>query len=275
VVRGFCESDARIKLIVFSRNFGKEVALTAGLDHASGRAVIPIDADLQDPPELIGQFLEKWREGYEVVYGARAQREQDTLAKRGSAQVFYWVINRLAGIRIPDDAGDFRLMDRRVVEAIRELREHNRFMKGLFAWVGFRQTSISYERPERFAGKTKFNYWRLWNFALDGVTGFSTLPLRISGYVGFLTSLASLAYGAYLLIRTLVYGIDVPGYASLMVAVLFLGGLQLSVLGVIGEYLGRSYNEVKKRPLYIIRDRYGIEDLGQQQTPAVMLASAR
>jgi glycosyltransferase involved in cell wall biosynthesis len=259
IVRSRSAKDPRIKLIGFSRNFGKEAALTAGLDHARGDAVIPLDADLQDPPELIGALVGKWREGYDVVYGLRASRDRDTLHTRLSAQLFYALMRRMAGIDMPSNAGDFRLMDRRVVDALKGLREHNRFMKGLFAWIGFRQVAVPYERPERAAGRTKFNYWKLWNFAIDGFTGFSTLPLRLAGYVGFLTALTSLVYGAYLVIRTLVSGVDVPGYASLMVAVLFLGGLQLIVLGVIGEYLGRSYTEAKKRPLYIVRERMGLD----------------
>ncbi|WP_050605819.1 glycosyltransferase family 2 protein [Ruegeria sp. 6PALISEP08] len=251
--------DNRIKVLNFSRNFGKEVALTAGLDFASGQAVVPIDADLQDPPELIETFLEKWREGYDVVYAVRRHRDTDTAMKRWSAIRFYKVINRLSGVPIPADTGDFRLMDQRVVRAIVQLREQNRFMKGLFAWVGFRHTEVAYDRPERAAGKTKFNYWRLWNFALDGITGFSTVPLRIAGYIGMLTALAAIIYGIFLISRTLVYGADVPGYASLMVAVLLIGGLQLVVLGVIGEYLGRLYSEAQKRPLYIVESSLGLE----------------
>jgi glycosyltransferase involved in cell wall biosynthesis len=251
--------DPRIKLISLSRNFGKENALTAGLDHAGGQAVIPVDADLQDPPELIADFVAKWREGYEVVYGVRTRRDRDTKMKRMSARMFYSLMRRLVGFEMPADAGDFRLMDRRVVDALGELREQNRFMKGLFAWVGFRQIGVPYERPERAAGMTKFGYWRLWNFALDGFTGFTTLPLRLAGYVGMLTAFVAVLYGGFLVARTIVSGVDVPGYASLMVAVLFLGGLQLIVLGVIGEYLGRSFSEAKQRPLYITREVVGFE----------------
>lgn len=251
--------DGRIKVLNFSRNFGKEVALTAGLDVASGQAVVPIDADLQDPPELIETFLKKWREGFDVVYAVRRHRNTDTAMKRWSAKKFYQVINRLSGVPIPANTGDFRLMDQRVVKAVVTLREHNRFMKGIFAWVGFRHAEVSYDRPERAAGQTKFNYWRLWNFALDGITGFSTVPLRIAGYVGMLTALAAIIYGVFLISRTLIHGVDVPGYASLMVAVLLIGGLQLVVLGVIGEYLGRLYAETRKRPLYIVESSLGLE----------------
>jgi polyisoprenyl-phosphate glycosyltransferase len=269
IVRSRNACDPRIKLLGLSRNFGKEAALTAGLDHAGGQAVIPLDADLQDPPELIGTLVARWREGYDVVYGLRTRRDRDTLPKRLSARLFYAAMRRMAGIDMPSNAGDFRLMDRRVVDALKSLREQNRFMKGLFAWIGFRQVAVPYERPERAAGRTKFNYWMLWNFALDGVTGFSTLPLRLAGYLGFVTALTSLVYGAYLVLRTLVSGVDVPGYASLMVAVLFLGGLQLIVLGVIGEYLGRSYTEAMKRPLYIIRDRAGLDAAAAGSRPGV------
>lgn len=253
------ERDKRVKVLNFSRNFGKEIALTAGLDVTTGQAVIPIDADLQDPPELIETFLEKWREGFDVVYAVRRHRDSDTAMKRWSALKFYQVINRVSGVPIPANTGDFRLMDRRVVQAVVQLREHNRFMKGLFAWVGFRHIEVAYDRPERAAGQTKFNYWRLWNFALDGITGFSTVPLRIAGYVGMLTALAAIIYGVFLISRTLIYGVDVPGYASLMVAVLLIGGLQLVVLGVIGEYLGRLYAEAQKRPLYIVESSLGLE----------------
>jgi len=260
IVRKLHQQNPHIKLIELSRNFGKESALTAGLDYTSGEAVIPLDADLQDPPELIRTFVEKWREGYEVVYGVRARRDRDTLLKRVSAGLFYASIRRLTGFEMPANAGDYRLMDRRVVDALGGLREQNRFMKGLFAWVGFKQIGVPYERPARAAGETKFSYWRLWNFAIDGFTGFTTLPLRLAGYVGFFTAVIAVAYGAYLVIRTIFSGVDVPGYASLMVAVLFLSGLQLMVLGVIGEYLGRSYSEAKKRPLYVVRDSVGFEE---------------
>ena len=253
------QRDNRIKVLNFSRNFGKEIALTAGLDVAKGQAVVPIDADLQDPPELIEAFLEKWREGFDVVYAVRRQRDSDTAMKRWSAAKFYQVINRLSGVPIPANTGDYRLMDQRVVRAIVQLREQNRFMKGLFAWVGFRHAHVAYDRPKRAAGETKFNYWRLWNFALDGITGFSTVPLRIAGYIGILTALAAIVYGLFLMLRTMIHGVDVPGYASLMVAVLLIGGLQLVVLGVIGEYLGRLYEESRNRPLYIVESSHGIE----------------
>lgn len=252
--------DPRIRVINLARNFGKERALTAGLDATRGRAVVPLDADLQDPPELIGAFLARWRDGYDVVYAVRNARATDSWMKRTTAKVFYAALRRVSNVEIPPNAGDFRLMDARVVEALRTLREHNRFMKGLFSWVGFRQTSVGYERPVRAAGTTKFNYWKLWNFALDGITGYSTVPLRVATYFGLLFALLAMAYGAYLLFRTMVWGTDVPGYASTMVAVIFMGGIQLVVLGIIGEYLGRLYSEAKARPLYIVESRLGFGD---------------
>ncbi len=251
--------DARVKVVDFTRNFGKEAALTAGLETARGRAVVPIDVDLQDPPELIGEMLAKWREGFDVVYATRIARDSDTFMKRLTARLFYRLYNRLTTVAIPPNAGDFRLMDRRVVEAIKQLPERNRFMKGLFAWPGFRQTEVAYERRPREQGDTKFSYWRLWNFALDGLTSFSTVPLRVWTYLGGIVALLAFLYAAYLVVRTLIYGIDVPGYASLMVVMLFLGGVQLVSLGILGEYLGRTYDEVKRRPIYLVDRVYDFE----------------
>lgn len=251
--------DPRIKTIHLARNFGKELALTAGLDHAVGDAVIPLDADLQDPPELIAEFVRLWREGNDVVYAVRNARQTDSWLKRNTAAAFYSMLNRVSNVKIPDNAGDFRLMDRRVIAALKTLRERNRFMKGLFSWVGFKQASVNYERPARAAGRTKFNYWKLWNFALDGITGYSTAPLRAAMYFGLIFALFAMIYGVLLLVRTLFYGVDVPGYASTMVAVVFMGGAQLVVLGIIGEYLGRLYSEAKQRPLYIIDRAEGIQ----------------
>jgi len=263
--------DRRVRAINLSRNFGKETALTAGLDHARGAAVIPMDADLQDPPELIGEMLARWREGFDVVCAIRSKRAADSWIKRRTAEGFYAVMNRLSGIDMVPDAGDFRLMDRRVVAALSRLRERNRFMKGLFAWVGFRRSEVYYDRPERVAGKTKFNYWKLWNLALDGITGFSTLPLRLAGYLGATVAVITLAYGLFLAGRTLILGVDVPGYASLMVAMLFMGGIQLIVLGTIGEYLGRIYGETKRRPLYLIDTMLGF---AEQEAAATGSATA-
>ena len=251
--------DAAIKVVNLSRNFGKEIALTAGIDYASGAAVIPLDADLQDPPELIVQLIAKWREGYDVVYATRRSRQGETWLKKISAQAFYHTIGRMSYVTIPANTGDFRLLDRRVVEAIKKLPERTRFMKGLFAWVGYRQTSVLFDREPRYSGKTTWNYWKLWNFALDGIISFSFLPLKVWSYVGISISLISLMYALMLVIRTLMFGVDVPGYASLMVAILFLGGIQLITLGVLGEYLGRVYEEVKGRPLYFVREEYGFD----------------
>lgn len=246
-----------IKVVNLSRNFGKEIALTAGIDYTTGAAVIPIDADLQDPPELIEQLIAKWREGYDVVYGTRRSRQGESWIKRFTASAFYRTIGKLSHTQIPPNTGDFRLLDRRVVNALKQMPERNRFMKGLFAWVGFKQTSILYDRPQRYQGTTKWNYWRLWNFAIDGIAAFSLIPLKVWSYLGLTISLISFLYASFLIIRTLLFGIDIPGYASLMVAVLFLGGVQLLSLGMIGEYLGRVYDEVKGRPLYLVRDSYG------------------
>lgn len=248
------QMDTRIKVIDLSRNFGKEIAMSAGLKYSSGDAVIPIDADLQDPPELIPLLVEKWFEGYDVVYATRERRDGETVLKKATAHMFYRFIQKITKIDIPADTGDFRLMSRQVVDEINRLPEQHRFMKGLFSWVGFKQTSISYQRDPRFAGKTSFNYWKLWNFAIEGITSFSFAPLQIAMYLGFLVSGFSLLYAVYLIFQTLLFGNLVPGYPSLMVAILFFGGVQLITLGIIGEYVGRIYNETKRRPLYIVRE---------------------
>lgn len=253
------QRNPAIKVVSLSRNFGKDIALSAGLDHAVGSAVIPIDADLQDPPELIPELFAKWLEGHDVVYATRVSRESDGKLKRLTARWFYRIHNKLAEIDIPSDTGDFRLMDRRVNDALRALPERNRFMKGLFTWVGFEQTGIAYERPTRARGTSKWRYWRLWNFALDGITSSTTLPLRVWTYAGAVISLLAFAYAGFLIVRTLILGVDVPGYASLMVVVLLLGGVNLLTLGIMGEYLGRIYTEVKGRPLYLVRERHGFE----------------
>lgn len=248
--------DCRLKVVDLSRNFGKEAALTAGLYAAKGDVIVPIDVDLQDPPELILEMIAKWHEGYEVVLGRRIDRASDSWAKRASANWFYRIHNKIANPKIPENVGDFRLMDRCVVEALKELSESHRFMKGLFSWVGFRTTHVNYIRPERIAGTTKFNGWKLWNFALEGVTSFSTDPLRIWTYIGFIMSFISFIFVIFIGVRTIAYGIDLPGYASLMVAVTFLGGLQLIGIGIIGEYLGRTYIESKRRPIFFVRHFY-------------------
>lgn len=248
--------DERVVIIDLSRNFGKEPALTAGLFEARGHAVIPMDADLQDPPELIPQLVQGWQAGFDMVLATRSSRATDTWLKRHSAQWFYKVLNALSDVPIPENAGDFRLVTRPVVEAMRQFPERRRFMKGLFAWVGFRVTSVSYERPERFAGRSNFNLWRLWNFALEGITSFSHVPLRIASYMGFVVSALSFLYALKIVTDTLIYGNTVKGYPSLIVAILFFSGIQLMALGIIGEYLGRIYEESKQRPLYLVRQRY-------------------
>ena len=259
LLRKYQEKDSHIRLIDLSRNFGKEVALSAGLDHCSGDVVIPIDADLQDPPELIPEMLARWREGYDMVYATRRSRQGESAVKRTTANLFYRLLGRISEVEIPRNTGDFRLMDRRVVDALRLMPERNRFMKGLFAWVGFKQTAIYYDRDPRLAGETSWNYLRLWRLAVDGITSFSAAPLKVWSYLGLILSLTALFYATYLVIRVWVQGIDVPGYASMMVVILFMGGMQLITLGIIGEYLGRIFTEVKGRPLYLIREMRGFE----------------
>lgn len=254
------QTNRHVRIVDLTRNFGKEAAMSAGLDNARGDAIIVIDVDLQEPPELIGPMIAHWRAGYDVVYGKRVSRTSDGFLKRFTAGGFYKMFNRLSHSKIPEDVGDFRLMDRRVVEALKLMPERVRFMKGLFAWVGFKSIGIEFERRQRHAGTTKFNYWRLWNFALDGITSFSTVPLRVWTYFGLAIAGVSFLYGIFIVGRTLISGIDMPGYASLLAAVLFLGGVQLIGLGVIGEYLGRVYMEVKRRPVYLLSDVYEAKD---------------
>ena len=254
VLQSLAVQDPRVELLRLSRNFGKELALTAGLDRADADAVVVLDADGQDPPELIPALVEKWRQGFDVVYGTRTTREGESWVKKATAKGFYRVINSMSDTRIPADTGDFRLMSRRVVDSLRGLRERHRFMKGLFAWVGYPQASLPYQRESRIAGTSKFNYWRLWNFALEGITGFSTAPLRVATYLGLGTALLAFAYGAWIIAKTLVWGDPVQGWPTMMAVVLFLGGVQLMALGVIGEYLGRMYLEAKQRPLYLVQD---------------------
>ncbi len=256
-IRAANAADPRIRALSLSRNFGKEAALSAGLDHARGLAVIPIDVDQQDPPDVIAPMVAKWRAGFDVVYGVRDNRQSDSLPKRLTADLYYRAHNWLSSDKIPEHAGDFRLLDRRVVEVIKSMPERNRFMKGLFAWAGFKSAAVSYHREERTLGTTKFNYWKLWTLAVDGITSASTVPLRVWSYLGGTVALGALGYAIYIIIRTLTSGIQVPGYASLMVAILFLGGLQLFSLGVLGEYVGRILTEVKHRPLYVVRDTIG------------------
>lgn len=246
--------DPRVAIVDLSRNFGKEVALTAGLHKAQGDAVVVIDADLQDPPELIPQLIKEWENGYDVVYARRNQRKGETWFKKASAAGFYRLIQRLSKVRIPEDTGDFRLLSRRAVDALNTLSEQHRFMKGLFAWIGYKQKAVYYDRDPRFAGTSKWNYWKLWNFALDGITSFTTAPLKFATYLGFLTAFVAFIYGMFMLVRTLIFGNPVPGYPSLIVIILFLGGVQLMAIGVVGEYVGRIFTETKRRPLYFLNE---------------------
>ena len=251
--------EPRVRALSLSRNFGKEAAISAGLEHARGEAVVPMDVDMQDPPEVLIEMVAKWREGYEMVSGIRRNRDSDSLSKRLTANLFYRAHNWISNDKIPANAGDFRLLDRKVVDAIRRLPERNRFMKGLFAWAGFRQASVEYERAERNVGSSKFSYWKLWTLALDGITSASTAPLRVWSYVGASIAFLAMCYAVFIFSRTLIFGVDMPGYASLMVSVLFLGGVQLISLGVLGEYVGRILTETKQRPLYVVRDTIGID----------------
>ncbi|WP_252959273.1 glycosyltransferase family 2 protein [Pseudomonas simiae] len=248
--------DARVHVIELSRNFGKEAALTAGISEATGDAVIPIDADLQDPPELIETMIKEWQSGFEVVLARRIDRNSDTFLKRKTAEMFYSLHNKLSNVKIPENVGDFRLMDRVVVDAVLQLSEQQRFMKGLFAWVGYKTTTINYVRNSRAAGDTKFSGWKLWNFALEGITSFTSVPLKLWTYIGGAGALGSLLYTIFIVVRTMVHGVDIPGYASLLVAILFMGSLQLISVGVLGEYVGRVYAETKHRPIYFIRKKY-------------------
>ena len=254
ILRSLSEEHDNVSVVDLSRNFGKEIALTAGLDHAYGDAVVVIDADLQDPPELIPDLVQMFEEsGADVIYAQRVTRHGESRMKRLTAHLFYRVVNRISGLEMPVDTGDFRLMSCRAVSALLQLREHHRFMKGLFAWIGFRQIAYRYERDPRFAGPSKFNYWRLWNFSLEGLTSFTIGPLKIATYVGVFTALFSVLYGTAMVIGTLIWGNPVAGYPSLLVVILFLGGLQLTTLGIVGEYLGRVFNEAKQRPLYFVQ----------------------
>ncbi len=252
VIQKMRETDDRVALVDLSRNFGKEIALTAGLDFAKGNWVVVIDADLQDPPELIPRFIEEARQGYDVVYAKRTAREGETAMKKATAYGFYRVMGFLSRVPIPQDTGDFRLLSRRAVDALKTLREHHRFMKGLFAWIGYKQKAVEYQRDARFAGTTKWNYLKLWNFAVTGVTSFTIAPLRLATLLGLVVAFMSFAYGVYFIIRTLILGNPVPGYPSLLVIMTMLGAVQLITLGIVGEYLGRMFDESKRRPLYLI-----------------------
>jgi len=259
------QTDSRVAVLELSRNFGKEIALTAGLDHACGDAVIVIDADLQDPPESIPIFLEQWRNGYDVVYGTRTAREGESLFKKFTAHQFYRIIKHVGRVKIPQDTGDFRLLSRRALNSLVQLREHHRFMKGLFAWIGYRQTAVPYRREPRFAGRTKWSYWRLWGHALEGFTSFTTTPLKVATYIGMIVALGAFVYALIIIYKTLMFGDPVRGYPSLMVVILFIGGVQMVALGVIGEYLGRMFNESKQRPLYFVKEFHRTQSNQQEK----------
>ena len=248
------EKDDGITLLDLSRNFGKEIALSAGLHKAAGDAVIIIDADLQDPPELIPELIGEWQNGYDVVYAQRTQRKGESIVKRTTAHFFYRIIQRVNKVEIPEDTGDFRILSRRAVNALNSFGEQHRLMKGLFAWIGYRQKAVHYQRDPRHAGKSKWNYRRLWTLALDGITSFTIAPLKISTYLGLLTASGAFAYGIYMVVDTLLHGNPVPGYPSLIVIILMLGGVQLVAIGILGEYLGRVFNETKRRPLYFVNE---------------------
>jgi glycosyltransferase involved in cell wall biosynthesis len=245
--------DGRVALIDLSRNFGKEIAMTAGFDHAEGDAVVVIDADLQDPPELIPELVKHFREGYDVVYAQRMSRAGEGLFKKASAFLFYRLIQATTRVQIPADTGDFRLLSRRALDALKKLREQHRFMKGLYAWIGFPQKAVPYHRDPRKAGQSKWNYWKLWNFALEGFTSFTIGPLKVATYLGITTAFAAFVYAIWVIYKTLAHGDPVAGYPSLMVVILFLGGVQLMTIGVLGEYLGRMFDETKQRPLYFVK----------------------
>lgn len=258
--------DARIRVVSLSRNFGKDIAMTAGLDYCRGKWVIPIDADLQDPPELIPSLYEKALEGFDVVYAVRRSRAGESSVKRASAFWFYRLFVKVTGLNMPRDTGDFRIMHRRVLRALKTVREKHRFMKGLFSWVGYRQTGVFYDRENRAAGSTKWNYWKLWNFAIDGFTSFSIAPLKVASYVGVLVSFLSFGAAVFYAFKTIWLGGDrAPGFPTLIVTITLLGGLQLITLGIIGEYLGRTYNETKKRPLYLVSKTLGIQKLKKRR----------
>jgi polyisoprenyl-phosphate glycosyltransferase len=255
VMQALQAADSRVGVLSLSRNFGKETAITAGLDHAAGNAVVVIDADLQDPPELIPELIAQWRAGFDMVNARRRSRAGETWLKRRTARGFYRLMQRMGDLKLPEDTGDFRLLSRRVVDAVRQLREQHRFMKGVFAWVGYPTTFVLYDRDCRAAGVSKWTYWRLWNLALEGITSFTVMPLKCATYVGLGVAALSAVYALQVIVKTLIIGNPVAGYPSLMTVVLFLGGMQLMFLGIIGEYLGRVFNETKQRPLYLV-ERY-------------------
>ena len=267
-IRARNAAEPRIGAVSFSRNFGKEVAIAAGLDHARGRAVVIMDADLQHPPEVIERFVARWREGYVMVYGQRTSRADESAVKRGFARLFYRLFDSFTHMHLPEGAGDFRLIDARGVEVLRGLPERSRFSKGLYAWIGFKTIGIPFVVEERRHGATKWSFRKLFRFAFDGITAFSTVPLRVWTYLGGLISVLAIAAAAYFAVRTLLFGVDVAGYPSLIVSITFLGGVQLMSLGIIGEYIGRIFAEVKRRPLYVVAERIG--DAAEASQPEII-----
>lgn len=265
-------ADSRVRVLKFSRNFGHQIAISAGVDHAQGDCVVVIDADLQDPPEVIGEMVDKWREGFDVVYGVRASRVGESRVKLLTASVFYRLLNKLTGISIPVDVGDFRLVSRRVAEQLRLLREKDRFVRGLVSWIGFQQTGVTYHREARFAGETKYPFAKMFKFAIDGVTSFSTVPLRLASWLGYATSALAFVYLVDVLWQKAA-GITVQGWATTMVTLLFLGGVQLVCIGIMGEYVGRVFNECKPRPMYVLEESLGGSREVPRYTPALTPAS--
>ena len=254
IMKELHSKDKNVKIINFSRNFGHQIAITAGMDYSLGKAVMIIDADLQDPPELITEFIRKWKEGFEVVYGTREKRDGESIFKKITSSIFYRILEKITEIKIPVDAGDFRLIDIKVVNSLKEIREKSRFMRGLTTWTGFNQIGVLYKREKRFAGHTKYSLKKMLKFALDAVFSFSNFPLKIAGFFGFLVASLSFLYLVYILVLKMFTNVLIEGWASLIAVVLFLGGVQLICLGIIGEYIGRISEEVKRRPLYIIKE---------------------
>ncbi|HET6157583.1 MAG TPA: glycosyltransferase family 2 protein [Dongiaceae bacterium] len=252
VMRSLRATNPNITIVNLSRNFGKETAMTAGIAHAIGDAIVIIDTDLQDPPELIPEMIDGWRAGYDVVYAQRTGRAGETWMKKTTARLFYWTVKHMGPVPIPENTGDFRLMSRRAARALLQIPERHRFMKGLYAWIGYPQKAIAYRREARFTGRSKWNYWQLWNLAIEGITSFTIVPLKLATYLGFLIALTAFAYGLFMIFKVIVFGEVVRGFPTLLSVVLLLGGVQLIVLGFIGEYLGRIFDETKQRPLYLL-----------------------
>jgi dolichol-phosphate mannosyltransferase len=266
--------DPRLRVVKFSRNFGHQIAITAGVDHARGDCVVVIDADLQDPPEVVCRMVDQWRAGFDVVYGVRETREGESTMKLATAAVFYRLLTRLTNIQIPTDVGDFRLMSRRAVDELSKLREKDRFVRGLVSWIGFRQTGVLYNRDKREAGETKYPYRKMIRFALDGITSFSTVPLRLATWTGYVSALLAVLYLIYVLIMRFL-GYTVEGWATIMVAMLFLGSVQLICLGILGEYLGRVFNEVKPRPMYVVEELVSGPRAAERPDPVGVQAAVR